>query len=103
MVALLAARQLPVIGRLPRPIHQQNLRLIKKKPPMQIARPPVALAVPPSCPQAAAEQKESAMARRVVKAVERLWAERPTRWKGPAAGLVAPEMGMALVKERGRA
>ena len=43
------------------------------------------------------------MARRVVKAVERLWGDRPTRWKGPAAGLVALEMGMVLVKERVRA
>ena len=43
------------------------------------------------------------MARRVVKAVERLWADRPTRWKGPAAEQVAPAMGMVLVKERVRA
>ena len=43
------------------------------------------------------------MALRAVKEEERLWAERPTRWKGPAAGLVAPEMGMVLVKERVRA
>ena len=47
--------------------------------------------------------EEIAMARRVVKAVERLWGDRPTRWKGPAAGLVALEMGMVLVKERARA
>ena len=43
------------------------------------------------------------MALRAVKEQERLWAERPTRWKGPAAEQVAPAMGMVLVKERGRA
>ena len=43
------------------------------------------------------------MALRAVKEEERLWAERPTRWKGLVAELVAPAMGMVLVKERVRA
>ena len=43
------------------------------------------------------------MALRAVQEEERLWAERPTRWKGLAAEPVAPAMGMVLVKERVRA
>jgi hypothetical protein len=93
-VALLLARQLLVVGMLPRAINQLNLRLIRKRPPLGIAPPRRALAVLPSCPP---ELARVAVVAEPIPVVGRM------RLLEQAAERVVLAMGMVLAREQVRA
>ena len=78
------ARQLLVVGMLPRVINQLNLPLIRKRPPLGMAPPQRALAVLPSCPPELA---------RVAAVAEPIPEEGRMRLLEPAAERVALVMG----------
>ena len=88
------ARQLLVVGMLPRVINQLNLPLIRKRPPLGMAPPQRALAVLPSCPPELA---------RVSAVAEPIREEERMRLLEPAAEQAVLAMGMALARERDKA
>ena len=75
---------------LPKGIHQLNLRLIKKRPPLGIAPSKRALAVLPSCPP---ESARVAVVAEPIPAVGRM------RLVEPAAERVVLAMGTGLARE----
>ena len=88
------ARQLLVVGMLPRVINQLNLPLIRKRPPLRMAPPQRALAVLPSCPPELA---------RVAAVAEPIPEEGRMRLLEPAAERVVLVMGLVLARERAKA
>ena len=77
-----------MVGMLPRTINQLNLRLIRRRPPLGIAPPQMALAALPSCPLVLA---------RVVAVAEPIPAVGRMRLLEPAAERVDLVMVKALV------
>ena len=88
------ARQLLVVGMLPRVINQLNLPLTRKRPQLGMAPPQMALAVLPSCPPELA---------RVAAVAEPIPEEERMRLLEPAAEQAVLAMGMALARERDKA
>ena len=88
------ARQLLVVGMLPRVINQLNLPLIRKRPPLGMAPPQRALAVLPSCPP---ELARVAVVAEPIPVVGRM------RLLEQAAERVVLVMGMVLAREPAKA
>ena len=88
------ARQLLVVGMLPRVINQLNLPLIRKRPPLGMAPPQRALAVLPSCPPKLA---------RVAEVAEPIPEVGRMRLLEPAAERVVLVMGLVLAREPAKA